>query len=192
MQGNDSDDRDVEVLEAYADYLASKIASTDITQPRVLALCMLLYTFETHEKPGHQAELKRAWQGMFHSAVHLLARHPERWGDARADSQAAEAAYKILHMLATSEGGVGSEGGYATWKETFNEKDSQVPDEMVEILRATARATTDEDGNVFWRVRRLEDLQESSDPMSVEGVAGVRTVSTDAWLEEGQDNGRDQ
>lgn len=51
---------------------------------------------------------------------------------------------------------------------------SQVPDdsEMVEILRATVSATADENGNVFKRVRRLENMQESSDSVDPEEIAG--------------------
>lgn len=43
------------------------------------------------------------------ATVDLLARHPECWVDARADPHVAEAAYKILDISATSEGGVGPE-----------------------------------------------------------------------------------
>ena len=108
---------------------------------------------------------------MFLNAVALLRQHPAQL-DENTDVYAAAAAYRILRTLneplsdaqavyraargSTDEGEPAD--GYARWKEHFDVSSSQVPDEMVDILRKITRSTIDEDGSKFWRVRRLEEL----------------------------------
>ena len=46
---------------------------------------------------------------------------------------------------------------YNRWKVSFDESKEEVPDDMIDVLRAMAPGHLDAYGYRFWRVRRLED-----------------------------------
>lgn len=171
------------VLNTYTDYFTSK-KNANIAPSQVLGLCMLLYTFETHETWHPEVQATHAWKVMFQAAVSLLPHDPTHWRGASLDedTEAAEIAYEILRTLnevqndglnpyrgirrfadLTSDD-VGQVDDYDGWKEAFDVATSQVPDEMVDVLRKIASSTCDEDGRTFWRVRRLEDMMEVDEP----------------------------
>lgn len=51
---------------------------------------------------------------------------------------------------------------YSKWRKHFDVKTSRFPDELIDILRRLSENTADEAGRKFWRVRRLEDLEEDA------------------------------